>query len=224
MTDLCARVERALAAIEADDPTFAEELRALAALALPDLAADPGALDGRLFQLFAALRRLRPLPVWASGDLQQALATRDAYGLDGALVEAPLPEPGSALPRSRGRELYWRVGAADLAALSSRLPAGVGVVVDRPDPAQLDDLRRLLRGRALGVAVDCDGLSAYTGARLDLLVVVGGSSAPAPHTVAIRTMARLDGAVGSAAFGVIVPAPVAPTTALRLAGHRHRAG
>jgi hypothetical protein len=134
------RLERALAAIDADEPAFADELRALAALPLPDLVRTPEALDGRLALLFAGLRRLRPLPVWCRGPLHEALATRDAYGLEGALVEAPLPELGGELPRSRGREVYWRVGAGALPfvlSVPSRLPAGVGVVLDAPDPAEL---------------------------------------------------------------------------------------
>jgi hypothetical protein len=227
---LSAQLARALAAIDADEPAFADELRALAALPLPDLVREPEALDGQLAALFAGLRRLRPLPVWCRGSLHGALATRDAYGLEGALVEAPLPEPGVELPRGRGREVYWRVGAEALPRLlsvPSQLPAGVGVVLDAPDPAELAALRSALRGRAVGIAAHPDRLAAYSGARLDLLVIVGETPPDAQlaeAAVAVRTLVWAEGTVRRSRVGAIVATEHAPSTALWLSGHRNRDG
>ena len=179
-------VERALQAIERDDPDYGEPLRALSEPPLlACLRADPEL--GRA--LFVELRKLRPLSLWARDGADAALAYKRDLSLDGAICT--LAE-GHALPSAAGRECWLEVDAASAAQTLTMLPRGWGMVVTG-ELAQVSfaSLRRLSPLRALGATLGSPAsgpLPADT--RLDLVISAlhGPLSSPGAHLQGARML------------------------------------
>jgi phosphohistidine swiveling domain-containing protein len=123
--------------------------------------------DPELKRLFTQVRQLRSAPVWAAGELAQALRVKEDACLDGALCTL---SAGGSLPPPRGRECWLELDAAELADVAT-LPAGWGVVVrgDLSD-VSIAALRAAAPLRALGVRLDHPTAFLPQG-RLDLVVV-----------------------------------------------------
>lgn len=126
--------------------------------------------DADLRKLFAEVRKLRPTPLWAHGDAELGLRTKEDASLDGVLCPWPahgVPPPG------RGRECWLEIDAARVSELLPQLPPGWGVVVSGDlSKVRLPELRRSAPLRAFGVRIDdAQQLAHAPRERLDLLIL-----------------------------------------------------
>jgi pyruvate,orthophosphate dikinase len=124
--------------------------------------------DADLRRLFTELRKLRPTPLWVSGEASEALRLKDDACLDGALCAWPAQ---GELPAAQGRECWVEIDAARVEMHLPTLPRGWGVVVAGDLSAvRLAELRALAPLRALGARLVTPDATLPEG-NWDLLVV-----------------------------------------------------
>lgn len=218
---IAASVDRALAAIRADAPDYAEALRDLLpeSLRLAQRAHEPA-----MAELFAELRKLRPISLWVRDRVAPALAAKGTLQLDGALCAVADDE---AVPPPAGRECWIELDASGAEARVAALPGGYGLVLRGPvHDLTLAAIRRRAPLRALGVV--CRAVEDLPDARLDLVLIerdargaIHGApagarilcSGMAPESVRLVERERGLG-------GLVCDAAHACAWALRLAAHR----
>jgi phosphohistidine swiveling domain-containing protein len=179
--------------------------------------------DADLRRLFAEVRKLRPTPLWVSGEAGAALRLKDDAALDGALCT--WPELGE-LPPPIGRECWVEIDAVEVEARLPALPRGWGVVVSGDLAAlRLSSLRTLSPLRAFGARLARPEDAVPEGA-LDLLVVDFGTDLPAqkraiaPRLLQVMNFPERAPVPSGNNVGWVCPASHAALTALRYAALR----
>jgi hypothetical protein len=179
--------------------------------------------DADLRRLFAEVRKLRPTPLWVSGDAAPALRLKDDACLDGALCSWPAL---GELPPPIGRECWIQIDAAELEARLPTLPRGWGVVVSGDLAAlRLSTLRTLSPLRAFGIRLAHPEDAVPEGA-LDLLVIDFAGDLPAqkraiaPRLLQVMNFPERAPVPSGNNVGWVCPASHAALTALRYAALR----
>jgi hypothetical protein len=210
-------VQRALEAIRADSADYKEPLRTLAESSA-QLA--PWLGDALLTELFAELRKLRPVALWVRDRATVALAQKRLLQLDGALLQLA---PGDTVPAAEGRECWLELSAQTSEHGLRSIPSGFGLLFhDSLHDLAVARIRRSVPLRALGVV--CRSAAELPEARLDL--VLGETDDPTLLRGARVLCAGLTPEAVRASYvdsglgGIVCDASHALSWALRLAVHR----